>query len=487
MPEVFTDYIPYALWALDWTIRIVLGVRVVLRRSSVGFTLAWLAVILLLPLLGAVIYLLLGERRLGARRARRIEEMRKPYGAWLDGLARDFPTDESDLPPAARSLRRQARGLSGIPALPGNKVELIRNSGEFFEHILEDIRQARSSIHLEFYIWMPGDRVDGVVDALTEAVERGVKCRVLVDAVGGMDFWSHESHARMEDAGITVLPMLKVGVVRSFFERLDLRNHRKIAVFDGKVGYTGSQNMADPRVFKKQAGVGEWVDAMLRVTGPAVEALQVTFLADYEFEAHQGIEKRADEFDLRRGEMSGESIVQVVPSGPGLWQSTIQDLILTAMYGAQHELVMTTPYFIPDEAMVKAIVAAAARGVDVTLVVPARPDGRIVKLANEAYFEQMLEAGVRIMRFREGLLHTKAISIDNEVAMFGTVNLDMRSFYLNYEISLLLYDRDSTGAVHELQDRYIEMSEPLDYEVWRARPLLLRFFQHAAQLLSPLL
>ncbi|MCB9933649.1 MAG: cardiolipin synthase [Planctomycetes bacterium] len=482
-----TYSVAIVLLALDWLIRIVLGIRVILRRSTVGFTLAWLGVILFLPLLGALIYLLLGERRLGTRRARRIAELREPYGIWLDSLSRDFPCDDSTLSHGAVLLRRTARGTTGIPALPGNSLELISEANDFFDRLIADISAAKSSVHLEFYIWEPGGRVNDVVGALLNAAARGVTCRVLVDDVGADDFIKHPSISNLRNGGVKVVTMLDVGVVRTLFARIDLRNHRKIAVIDGEIGYTGSQNMADPAVFGQDADIGEWIDAMVRVTGPAVEALQVTLLADWEFETYEGIETAADKFDLRRNALLGDAIVQVVPSGPGMPQATIQELILTAIYAAERELVLTSPYFIPDDAMIKALLSAAARGVQVTLVVPRRSDSRVVRLAGEAYFEELLEGGVRITRFEGGVLHTKAITVDGRIAMFGTVNLDMRSFYLNFEISLLVYDGDFAARVRALQDRYIEGSRALQLEAWRARPFLLRFLQQFFQLLSPVL
>jgi cardiolipin synthase len=482
-----TYWIAITLLALDWVIRIVLGVRVIMRRGTVGFTLAWLSVILLIPLLGAFIYLLFGERRLGTKRARRIEELRGPYTRWLDGLSRDFPIDDSSLGHGAVMLRKLARGTTGIPALPGNSLELIDDASDFFDRLVADINAARTSVHLEFYSWEAGGRADNVVDALLRAAGRGVACRVLVDDVGSADFEVDPGFARLRDGGVKVVSMLKVGVVRSLFARMDLRNHRKIAVIDGAIGYTGSQNLADPKLFMQDADVGEWIDAMVRITGPAVEALQVTVLADWEFETYEGIERAADTFDLKRNQPTGEAIVQVVPSGPGLPQSAIQDVILTAIYGAERELVLTTPYFIPDDAMIKALQSAAKRGVAVTLVVPRRGDSRVVKLAGEAYFEELMEVGIRIARFEGGLLHTKAITVDGEVAMFGSVNLDMRSFYLNFEISLLVYSPDFAGRVRALQDRYLEGAPVLELDAWRARPFLLRFAQQAMQLMSPVL
>jgi cardiolipin synthase len=482
-----TYWLAITLLVLDWLIRLGLGTRVVMRRAPVGYTLAWLSVILFVPLLGAFLYILLGERRLGTRRARRIAELRKPYRAWLDGLARDFPVSFENMDHAASTLRRLARGTAGIPALPGNSLELIDSAREFLTRLIADIDAAKSSVHLEFYIWQPGGRVNDVVAALLRAVTRGVACRVLVDDGGSPAFARDESIDTLRDGGVKVVSMLEVGVVRAVFERLDLRNHRKIAVIDGAIGYTGSQNIADPGLLKETEDVGEWIDAMVRMTGPAVEALQVTLLADWEFETFEGIDKMADKFDLKRNPKTGNAVVQVVPSGPGLALSTIQELILTAIYAAERELVLTTPYFVPDDAMRMALLSAAARGVAVTLVVPRRTDSHLVRLAGEAYYEELLEAGVRIARFTRGLLHTKAITVDGDIAMFGSVNLDMRSFHLNFEISLLAYDATFTQRVRRLQEKYILSSDTLELDRWRKRPFVKRFIQQLAQLMSPLL
>lgn len=475
------------LYALDWTVRILLGLRIIIKRSAVGVTTAWLAIVFFLPLIGALLYLLFGDRRLGARRARRIAQLRQPYAEWLDGLQADFPIPEGTMGPASVTLRRQARGISGIPALPGNKLELITRADTFFERLIADIDAAKSTVHLEFYIWEDEGTAEKVADAVIRAAGRGVKSRILVDDAGSADFLAGAGAVRLRAAGVHIESMLEVGVIRTLFARIDLRNHRKIAVIDGEIGYTGSANIADPQQFKADEGVGQWYDAMVRVTGPAVEALQVTILGDWEIETEEGIANAREVFDVKRCAPTGNAIAQVLPSGPGLSALSIQELLLAAIFGAEQEVLLTSPYFIPDDALIKALLAAAARGVDVTLVVPRHSDSKVVRLAGEAYFEELMEGGVKIKRFTAGMLHTKAISIDGEVAIFGSVNLDMRSFYLNFEISLIAYDVEFAQAVRRLQQQYAARSDALQFESWRGRPMLLRFVQHTCQLLSPLL
>lgn len=473
--------------SLDWAIRILLGARVLVRRSRIGVTWAWLAIVLFLPPIGAFLYMLFGDRRLGSRRAKRIAQLRKPYFDWLDGLRADFPIPEGAMGPAGVTLRRQAKGISGIPALPGNKLELITQADAFFARLIADIDAARSTVHLEFYIWEDVGTAEKVANAVIRAAGRGVRCRILVDDAGSADFLAGAGAARLRAAGVRIESMLEVGVIRTLFARIDLRNHRKIAVIDGEVGYTGSANITDPRLFKADEGVGQWYDAMVRVTGPAVEALQVTILGDWEIETEEGITNARQEFDVKRGQVAGDAIAQVLPSGPGLSSLSIQELLLAAIFAAENEVLLTTPYFIPDDALIKALLAAAARGVNVTLIVPRHCDSRVVRMAGEAYFDELMEEGVKIKRFTAGMLHTKAITVDGEVAIFGSVNLDMRSFYLNFEISLIAYDTEFAGAVRRLQHAYAARADAIDPEGWANRPMLLRLMQHSCQLLSPLL
>jgi cardiolipin synthase len=322
---------------------------------------------------------------------------------------------------------------------------------------------------------------------LIRAETRGVRCRVLLDSVGSGAFLRSRLARRMRDNGIDVVEALPVGLVRSLFVRVDLRLHRKIVVIDGSIAFTGSLNLVDPQFFKQGSGVGEWVDAMVRVTGPAAKLLEMVFVWDWLIETGETIEGAipANAGDLPAS--AGQAVTQVLPSGPGYRTGTIQQLLLTAMYSAQRELIMTTPYFVPDEAFIGALQAAAQRGVEVTLIVPYRIDSILVRYASRAYNDDLLRAGVRILRFRGGLLHTKSVVVDGETTLFGTVNLDLRSLRLNFEVTMIAYDASFGREVRDLQLRYAEQSEPMDLKRWRQRGRVGRFFENTAQLMSPLL
>ena len=226
---------------------------------------------------------------------------------------------------------------------------------------------------------------------------------------------------------------------------------------------------------------------MVRMEGPSVEALAGTFLEDWELDTGEGLEALEETSDIRSIPAKGTTPVQVVPSGPAIRPEIIHQLLLTTIYGAQRRLLLTTPYFVPDESLMTALISAAHRGVDVTIVVPAEVDSRLVHYASRSLFDNLMTAGITIAAFRGGLLHTKSITVDEEICVFGTVNLDMRSLWLNFEISLFIYDLAFTEQVRSMQMKYIQDSRILNLAEWRQRSVVQRFTENAAQLVGPLL
>jgi cardiolipin synthase len=319
--------------------------------------------------------------------------------------------------------------------------------------------------------------------------------------MGSKPFLAGEQVGRLRSAGVRFTTALPTGLLRTLFARADLRNHRKIVVIDDRIAYTGSQNLVDPRFFKQDSGVGQWVDAMARITGPAAASLDGAFRLDWSVEtgvafepppvhefARRPVHQPAHEPARQRAAPAPPgALVQVVPSGPGRRPEAIHQLLLTAIYSARHELVMTSPYFVPDVSMLTALLSAAARGVAVTLIVPARNDSLLVRHASAATYDDLVSAGARIALFNGGLLHTTSLTIDGETSVFGSVNLDMRSLWLNFEISLLVYDRDFTARLCALQDTYLSDSDLLDLDTWRRRPAWRRLAEDTCRLLGPLL
>ena len=472
---------------LHWTVVIGLSARVIMRRRPVGVLLAWLALILSVPVIGVLIYLFVGENRVSEKYLKRGIATQGLYAQWKQSLRIREAVDWSVISPLAIPLQRQAQSVTGFPALQGNQVELLQDFASVFHSLIEDVNQCHSTCHLEFYIWYPGGLADELLEALIKAAERGRVCRVLLDALGSKPFLRSHGATRLKAAGVQLASALPVGLLSTIFSRADLRNHRKIAVIDGKIAYTGSQNLVDPRFFKQEEGVGQWIDAMVRIEGPAVEAFAGTFIQDWEIVTGTGLDSLESSHDVRPVDERGPVALQVVPSGPMPKPLAILQLMLTTIYAAQHELIITTPYFVPDESLLTALLSAAQRGVEVTLVIPAKNDSRLVDYAGRAVFDELLAAGVRIAAFKGGLLHTKSITVDGSFCLFGSVNLDMRSLWLNFELSLLIYNRDLSSQIRDMQLGYIRDAVILDASEWQRRPLARRFLENAVHLAAPLL
>ncbi len=475
-----------AVATLQVLVALAVALRLFARRRPPGVTLAWLFLIILVPFAGAVGYLLIGERRLGARWIQNARTVRPQLVSWLASIPSDLIVDPASLGFGAEPVARLTDASVAIPVLRGHRVALLADSDDILRALITEADAARHTIHLEFYIWSEGGLVDEFIAALIRAAGRGVKVRALIDYLGSRPFLRGPAPQRMRDAGIEVIPVLPVNPIRIAFVRLDLRDHRKIAVFDRRVAFTGSMNLADPRFFKQDAGVGEWVDAMARVEGPAA----------WVFEAVSGVMTAMQISDgsgallpppITDARLAGPDALQIFPSGPLIADHRIEPTLLSAIYAARREITLTTPYLVPGDALLVALTSAALRGVAVTLIVPRRNDSTLVTYASAGYNDALLAAGVRILLFEGGLLHTKSVLVDDELAIFGTVNLDLRSFELNFEVSTVVYGGGFARQLRTLHRRYEGASRALDLSTWRARPKWRRFAENAAGVMSPLL
>jgi cardiolipin synthase A/B len=470
------------------TLQIVLCVRVIMSRTGVGATLAWVMVIIGLPLLGPLFYLLIGELRLGAARVQRIEKLAGDVAARLHALEPiGRQIDWSQYGYSSEQLSRAGLNTLHGPALPGNHLELISDWQAIFDRIVADIDQAKINCDLQFYIWNSGGRSEEVVDALIRACQRGVTCRLLVDALGSRPFLKGAEFRRLRAAGAQIVEALPGRIWRLPLVRFDLRMHRKIVLIDDRIGFTGSLNLVDPRYFKQNAGVGQWVDAMVRVQGPAVEALAITFQTDWHIESKAPGPLLPDLTGNQPIVSKGNSVVQVLPSGPAFSVEAIEQILITAIYSAHRELVITSPYFVPSEALFMALASAAQRGVRVIVILPAKVDSLLVRYASRAFKGYLLDSGVEIALFDGGLLHTKSVTIDGRSSLFGSLNMDPRSLRLNFEITLIVHDAEFTSELRALQESYLVQSQSMDADAWRRRSSYTRFLENTAQLFGPLL
>lgn len=483
------------LWAAFWLelcLRLALVARILARRSPAPRSIAWILLLLSVSVIGPLAYFMIGESRLGTRRATRHSRLETQIEALSAAMWKGRGSVWEAREGPYRAMSRLGMGVGGLPPMRGNDLELLSDAAAMLERLVADIDAARKHVHVVTYIWHPRGRSMLVAEAMMRAAQRGVQCRVLVDYVGGKTFWRSELPERMRAAGVRVVATLPVNPLRFLLARIDLRNHRKIAVVDGVVGYCGSQNITDERVRIRGRRLrflrrrwATWLDLTVRIHGPAVQILQTTFLSDWALDADE--ELPLDETTLPDSGAPGPSPVHVIPSGPGPRPLAIHQALLGMLFTAEKEIILTTPYFVPDEAMRAALMNAALRGVEVTITVPDVLDQPLVAAASRAYFEELLDRGVRIVLHTDGLLHAKAFCIDRTLAVVGSTNFDTRSFMLNFEITTFVYDGYFAELLRDQQMRYIQQGVAIDPAAWRARPLLQRVRDNAAQLLSPLL
>ena len=375
----------------------------------------------------------------------------------------------------------------GIPVRAGNRVEFLISSEQGLVRLIKDIDEARQTCHLEFYIWAEGGLANEVGEAVLRAAKRGVICRILLDDVGSREFLRSDWAERFREGGVVMQSALLARIWRLPFVRFDLRLHRKIAVIDGSIAYTGSMNLVDSRFFKQSAGVGKWIDAVVRLEGPAVQPMAITFLGDWAQESKESLEQLRETGGVCDNRPVDQALVQVIPSGPAQAWATIERIVIATIYSAKKRLILTTPYFVPDEAMMAALITAAQRGVDVTLILPERVDSRLAWWASRANQGDLVASGVKVLLFDGGLLHTKSIAVDGEYSLFGSLNLDPRSLHLNFEITLAIYDAAFTAELEKLQAEYAAESHVLNLAEWQARGRIRAFIENAARLLGPLL
>lgn len=482
-----TSVLQIALPILYWLVVASATFRLIMKRQVVSVTLAWLMVIFLIPFIGVFLYLIIGEIYLGKERAKNADAMKEPFHEWV-----------SDLNAAPRLVLKKASALAtplfdlcrkrlSIPCLMGNELHLLDNATTAMRQVVEDIDEANDSIKMVFYIWHNGGLVDEVKEALIRAQKRGVSCHVMLDSVGSAAFFKSKVPAEMKAVGIDIVEALHVSPIRMFFRRMDLRQHRKIIVIDNSIAYTGSMNMVDPAYFKQGANVGQWIDVMVRMTGPIAAVLNGLHAWDWEIETGQRMLPPHPTQTAVAVSGQNSHAVQLLATGPGFPEDLMNQSLLSAIYAATTEVVITTPYFVPSNSLVEALKVVSFRGVKVRLIVPKHNDSTMVKWASRAFFDELLSAGVRIHQFTGGLLHTKSVLVDNQLSMVGTVNMDMRSLWLNLEVTVAVDDPVFANEVALLQESYLAQSERLDAALWAERPLKKKLLEKLFFIMSPLL
>jgi len=474
-----------AVWALaEIVLRIVLlGIIPGNRRPTTAM--AWLLVVFLVPSVGFVLFLLFGNFRLSRRRREQQAEVNERVRAGASAMA-DVVSRYSG-PEWVSSAAELNRRLGSLPMVDGNSVQLIPGYQESIEAMTDAIRGARNYVNAEFYIMSSDAVTDGLLGELEKAAERGVRVRLLFDHIGTLRVRGYRRLIRrLKDSRIQWKRMLPVLPIHGQWRRPDLRNHRKILVIDGETAFTGSQNLIEPSYnnpHHRRAG-RKWVELMARLEGPIVATLNVVFATDWLSETEESLESQLQLPDHPR---RGTVTAQVVPSGPGFVTENNLRLFNTLIYSAQHRISICSPYFVPDDSLLYAITTAAQRGVDVELFVSEKGDQFLVHHAQRSYYKALLEAGVRIYLYRAPLvLHAKHFTIDDEVSVLGSSNMDMRSFSLNMEVSVMLLGAETVDLMRSVEQSYREESFELTLGDWLHRPMLAKYVDNVARLTATL-
>ena len=483
---------------VDITVRIIAVIQVPRNRRPTA-AMAWLLAIFFIPVVGVLLFLLIGNPKLPRARRRKQQRVNEYIADAAEHL--QFGSLRPNAPPWFPPLVEMNERLGALPLSGDNGAHLISDYQESLDAMAEAIRGAQNYVHIEFYIMQADESTEVMFAAMEETIARGVPVRVL------LDYWANrwkpkyrQTIRRLDAMGADWHLMLPVQPLRGRIQRPDLRNHRKLLVVDGSVGFVGSQNVTDssynlPKNIKRGL---HWVDLMAKVDGPVVASINAIFLADYyaETDTFAGY---ADDWTNPPSTTpegvditlalpgSGDLDCQVVPSGPGFEVENNLRLFLVLLYAAKSKIMMVSPYFVPDESLLQAVTAACDRGVEVELFVSEEGDQAMVYHAQRSYYEALLRAGVRIWMYpKPYILHTKSLTIDDEVAVIGSSNMDMRSFGLNMEISMLVRGEEFVRELRSVEDEYRRLSRELTLEEWMQQPLRSTVLDNLARLTSAL-
>ena len=448
----------YLVWLAGW---------IVLQKREPVATLSWIMSLALLPVIGIVIYHVLGPTRIRRNRIKRSQARARMGDVRLGA----HPMEE------ASPLMRLAQGRSGFPPSSCERVKLLPGGACTFAALVDAIESARYHVHIEYYIFEPDTTGTRVRDALVARARQGVKVRLLVDALGSANL-SREFLAPLRAAGGDVAFFHRFRLRRLWRPRLNLRTHRKIVVVDGHIGFTGGINVCDTE--NEALRDDAFRDLHVRMDGQAVRWLQLAFVEDWVYASGQSLQ----ETDLWPHLPNGPIRAQVLPAGPDSPWETIHRVMLGALHGAQKRIWLATPYFVPGEAARMALTSAALRGVDVRLLVPRRSDSALVSAAARSYFDELIGAGAHVYEYPR-MLHTKALLVDADTCVLGSSNFDNRSFRLNFELCVLFEDAGVAGALESVmaedQAQAHEVHGPRHLDFWP------KLGEASARLLSPLL
>ncbi|AKL97186.1 cardiolipin synthase 2 [Clostridium aceticum] len=474
------------IFAVLFTITTILvSILIILDNRNPSRTVAWLLLLIFLPVVGMFFYLYIGQNH---RKKRTFIKKRKQdykvihsllhhqiaFTGYGEFLKKNFTDTRGKVAPLLLNN-------SEAPITVNNEATVLINGYQTFREMLKSIRDAKHHIHMEYFIIKDSDIGRRFQRALIKKAEEGLEVRVIYDAVG---CWHLKENflGPLRDAGVKLKPFLPV-TLPFFGSRLNYRNHRKILVVDGRIGFVGGLNIGDEYLGKNKK-MGFWRDTHLKIEGEAVYLLQVIFLRDWFFVSKEEIE---DAVYFPAQGNCGQQMIQVTSSGPDSYWESIHQAYFAAITTANKRVFITTPYLVPDESILMALKTAAIRGVDVRILLPGRPDHRTVFWASKSHFLELLEAGVKIYQYKKGFVHSKIFIVDDNFSSIGTANLDIRSLQLNFEVNAFIYDEELNKKLKKSFYQDIQQSKEVILQQYRKRPVHHRFKESIARLFSPIL
>ena len=467
-----------------WVVALALIPFVLVRRKEPSATIAWILTLVFIPAVGAILFLLFGRDRIRLP-AKRKRERDAVVRAQVAASLEEAPERDSSLTtpesPLERALFRVGARLTHLRATSGNLVEVLTEGAAMYDALGASIDAARNHVHAQYYLIRNDATGLWFRDRLVAAARRGVTVRLLMDGYGCFALgsaWRRPLHK----AGVLVgefLPMRSL-----LLQPVNLRNHRKIVVVDGHTAFTGGFNIGD-EYRGQMPGVGGWRDVHIRIEGPAAAELQRVFFQDWAFATNETIEP--SQYFPKAPIASGGATIAIVPSGPDTHTEAIHRLFFGAIVGAEREVLVTTPYFVPTESLLVAMELAAMRGVDLKLMLPGRSNHAVTFHAGRSFYSQLLEAGVDLREYVPGIVHAKTLVADGKVALVGSANMDLRSFRLNFEVHALVHDATTAATLRDAFHAEVADSRRVELGAWQARPWTLRVKEGASRLVSPLL
>ena len=485
LAEIFTPLVKTILVSAYFITILVVVVVIMLENRSPLKTLSWIIVLLSLPVAGVVFYIFFGQNwrkeKIIARKGLKNHDL-------FASISRSQVKELSDSNLlinsgvfTKRNIIRLLLNNSNAIVTHGNNVHILNNGDQTFAAIIAELKKAKNFIHLQYYIFDEDNIGNTLIEILKEKAEEGVEVRLIIDDVGG---WHHSDtfFDRVSDYGIQVARFLKVRFPM-FTSKVNYRNHRKIVIVDGKVGFVGGINVAD-RYINGTESLGIWRDMHLRIEGDAVLALQEIFLTDWYFVKQ---EELTDRKYFPAIDPVGDKLVQIVPSGPDSDWPAIMMGFLQGIASAMKYVYIATPYFMPTEPVLMAIKAAALGGIDIRILMPEKSDARFVHLCSRSYIKELLISGVKVYFYQKGFLHSKMIVVDDLLCTIGTTNMDFRSFEYNFEVNAFIYDEEKATELRNIYLDDLNDSRQLFYDIWIGRSRIMKFKESFARLFSPLL